>query len=229
VTDQQCAESFLRKHTGLFFCTGCLAQELGLTAFQARSIVWRLQAQPGFQMGSRECVSCLRSRRTLRHVGDFAILGPTAEVVAFLLGNKGIYVCDGCVAFATELSLAEVRRAIASLEGLAEFERRDGACIVCSRMTRLICGVPVDDADGERVAEIVTGSGPQRGWRIDLLSYKTRAGWRPCVLIKGPASVAAALLPDAPSLLCCTLSSKVEADQHALTVAKQWIDKHFSE
>jgi hypothetical protein len=229
VTDQERAESFLRKHTGRFFCTDCLAQELGLTVFETRSLMRKVQAQPSFERRDRKCANCARGKRPIGHVGDFATLNPTAQVVVFLLGNKDIYVCDGCVAFATELSLAEVRNAIASVEGLAEFERRDGACTVCSRVRRLICAVPIDDADAEPVAQPITGTAPYRGWRIELLSYQTRAGWRPFVLIKAPVGVlcAAVPLPDAPGLLCCTLPSKVEADQRALTVAKEWIDKHW--
>src|SRR2546428_761582 len=34
MTEEKRVESFLRTHTGLFFCAACLAQELGLNAFQ---------------------------------------------------------------------------------------------------------------------------------------------------------------------------------------------------
>jgi hypothetical protein len=224
MTDEKRVESFLRSHPGLFFCAACLAQELGLNAFQGRNVMWTLQAQPGFQMLGRKCVNCSRGKRTIRHVGGFAVLGPTAQVVVFLLGNKGIYVCETCLAFGAELNLLEVRRAIASIEALPEFDRGDGACTVCSRVTRLICGLPVDDADAERVAQIFTGSAFYRGWRIDLLSYQTHEGWRPFVLIKEPAG---ARVPDAPDHLWYKRPSKVEADETALEAARIWIDKRF--
>jgi hypothetical protein len=225
MTQQERVESFLRTHTGLFFCATCLAQELDVSAFEARTVMWAVQAQPGFEMRSRKCVSCSRGKRTIRHVGGFAVLGPTAQVVVFLLGNKGLYVCDGCVAFATELPLAEVRRAVASVAALPEFDRRDAPCTVCSRMTRLICALPLDDGDAERVAQVATGKASYREWRIDLLSYQTRQGWRPFVLINGPMS---ASTPAAPDLLWTTHGSKLEADEAALQAAKDWIDKHFA-
>jgi hypothetical protein len=225
MTEQERAESFLRTHTGLFFCAACLAQELGLTAFRGRNVMWKLQTQPGFEMRGRKCVSCSRGKRTIRHVGGFAVLGPTAQVVVFLLGNKGIYLCDACVAFATELRLAEVRRAIASVEPLAEFEQRDGSCTVCSRVAPLICAAGSDAADAGGVAQIVTGSAAYRGWRIDLLSYQTPEGWRPFVLISGPASTR---VPDAPEFLWGARPSKLEAHEAAFQAARDWIDKKFA-
>jgi hypothetical protein len=73
---------------------------------------------------------------------------------------------------------------------------------------------------------MLTGSVQYKGWRLDMLSYQIAAGWRPFVLIKGPLD---ARLPDAPSLLSSTFPSKGAADDHALKVAMDWIDKRYSD
>jgi hypothetical protein len=134
MTEQERAESFLRKHTDLFFCAACLAHELNLTTFHGRSLLWKLQALPDYEMRGGKCVNCTRGKRAIRHVGGFGILGPSGQVAAFLLTNKGIEFCDACLAFATECSLDEVRRIVNSLESLPEYERHDGKCTVCSRL-----------------------------------------------------------------------------------------------
>ena len=224
MSDQERAETFLRRNSGLFFCAACLAHELGVTAFQGRNVLWILQALPGFEMKGRRCVSCSRGKRAIRHVAGFDVLGATSHVVVFLLTNRGIYVCDSCLAFATELSLSEVREVLASLRSLDEFDRRDGACTVCARVTDLTAGVPDDDVDAGHVTQLVTGTASHRGWRIDLLSYRVKDGWRPFALIKGPAG---ARVPDVPSLLWHTQASKVAADDEALSAAKGWVDKTF--
>ena len=226
MTEQERAETFLRKRSGEFFCAACLAHELGISAFHGRNVLWVLQALPGFEMRGRRCVSCSRGKRAIRHVGGFDVLSATAHLVVFLLGNRNIYVCDSCLAFAVELSLPEVRQVIASLRPFEEFHRREGACTVCARVTNVTAGQGEgeDETDGDRVTELVTGTASYRGWRIDLLSYRVKDGWRPFALIKGPVG---ALVPDMPSLLWNRQSSKVIADAEALSAAKTWVDKTF--
>ena len=73
---------------------------------------------------------------------------------------------------------------------------------------------------------LVTRTELYRNWRIDLLSYRISTGWRPLVLVKGPA---VSLTPDTPSLLWGTFRSKTEADRYALHAAREWIDKHSGE
>ena len=175
-------------------------------------------------MKGRRCVSCSHGKRTIRHVAGLDVLSATSHVVVFLLTNRGIYLCDSCLAFATELSLSDVRQIVASLQALDEFDHRDGACTVCGRVTRLTGGAPDDSTDPEHIKQLVTGIAPYRGWRIDLLSYRVKDGWRPFALIKGPAG---AVVPDVPSLLWHTQASKVAADDEALIAAKGWIDKTF--
>ena len=165
----------------------------------------------------------------IRHVGGSSVAGAKAEIVAFLLGNAAIDLCDACLAFATELSLAATRRVVRSLESLPEYERHDGRCTVCSRLKPVIAAVASEAKradDTHDVAQIVTSSVQYRAWRIDLRSYRTSAGWRPFMLIKGPAAIDQA---GAPSLLWSTLPSQAEADEHALKTAKDWIDKHCAD
>jgi hypothetical protein len=175
-------------------------------------------------MSGRKCVKCSRGKRAIRCVGSSAILGATAQVVVFLLTNKGIDLCDACLAFATEISLDGVRRVLASVESQPELDRREGTCTICTRLTLVTRAAAEEawDPDTHHVSHIVR----YRGWRLGLLSFRTRAGWRPCVLIKGPVDTLGA---DAPSLLWDTFPSRAEADTHALKAAKEWIDKRCTD
>ena len=222
MTDQERAEAHLRKHEGLFFCASCLAHELHVAAFDGRSILWTLHALPGFEMRGTKCVSCLRGKRTIRYVGGHGVVGVPAQVVLFLLTNQDIYLCEACIAFAIEVSLAEVRRVVAYIAPLAEFDRRDGQCTVCARHTTIVAARPFDDAATDRITQLVTGTVPYRGWRIDVLSYRVANAWRPFVLVKGPAS---AQTPEAPSVMWNLFPTKAEADADGLQAAKDWIDK----
>jgi hypothetical protein len=230
MTEQQWAESFLQKHPGRFFCAACLAHQLGLTALDGRSLLWTLQALPGYEMHGGRCMSCLRGKRVIRHVGGVSGAGAKGEIVAFLLGNGAIDLCDACLAFATELSLADVRHVLDELTPFAEFRRHEAICAVCSRM-KPVTSATVDVVDDsatrpEEMRTLVTRTELYRNWRIDLLSYRISTGWRPLVLVKGPA---VSLTSDTPSLLWGTFRSKTEADRYALQAAREWIDKHSGE
>ncbi len=222
MTHQEQIEAHLRKHTGLFFCAACLAHEVGTAPHIGRAIVWTLQALPGYEMRGRKCVSCLRGKRTIRHVGSHSVVGVDAQIAVFLLSNRDIYLCDACVAFATEVPLAEVRRVVAYIAPLAEFDRRTGTCTVCARAIDVTAALPSDAEAADRVSQIVTGTVPYGRWRIDLLSYRTAVGWRPFVLIKGELGAG---IPDAPSVLWSVFPTKAEADKEALEAAKAWIEK----
>jgi hypothetical protein len=221
MTQQERAETFFRRHRGLFFCAACLAHELGMTAFEGRNVLWRLQALPGYEMRGGRCGGCLRGKRVIRHVGGISVAGAKGDVVALLLSNAGIALCDACLAFATERSLADVQRVINELAPFGEFRRDETVCTVCSRTKPVTCTV-LEESTPAELETLVIGTELYRGWRLDLLSYRVSSGWRPLVLIKGPAG---SLTPDAPSLLWDTLPSRVAADQQALHAAKQWIDK----
>jgi hypothetical protein len=222
VTDQERAEAHLRKHEGLFFCASCLAHELRTPPFEGRSILWALQALSGFEMRGAKCVSCLRGKRAIRYVGGHGVIGAPAQVVLFLLTNQDIYLCEACIAFAVEVSLAEVRRALGYVAPLTEFDRRDGQCTVCGRHTTIVAARSFDEEASDRITQLITGTVPYRDWRIDLLSYRVADGWRPLVLIKG---VAGGTTPDAPSVMWSVFPTKAEADAEGLRAAKDWIDK----
>ena len=87
---QRRAETLLRRHGGRFFCAACLAHELGITVFEARSLLWTLQAIPGYEMRGGRCAGCLRGKRVIRHIAGVSVAAANGDVVAFLLSNVGI-------------------------------------------------------------------------------------------------------------------------------------------
>src|SRR2546422_473974 len=106
---------------------------------------------------------------------------------------------------------------LGELTPFAEFRRHEAICAVCSRM-KPVTSATVDVVDDntttpEEMRTLVTRTELYRNWRIDLLSYRISTGWRPLVLVKGPAE---SLTPDTPSLLWGTFRSKTEADRYAL-------------
>ena len=218
VTDQERAEAFLRKRSGLFFCAACLAEEIGVTAFDGRTLLWTLQALRGHEMRGARCVGCRQGKRVIRHVGEVSVAEAKGDVVAFLVDNAGIALCDACVAFATDRSLRDLQRVRDELAPFAEFSRHEGICSVCSRIK------PVTFAFTEESRPILTESEWYRNWRLDLISYRIATGWRPLVLIKGPSG---STVPEAPSLLWGMFPSKISANRHALHVARGWVDKHL--
>jgi len=223
------AESLLMRYSGLFLCAACLAHELGIAAFQGRNLVWRLQALPDYEMRGAKCVKCSYGKRCIRRVERVAVQGTAVAVLDFLLTNPRIYLCDACLAFSVKLGIREVHDLVESLAALDEFDRCQGTCTVCARLTLVTAGVDSDDErthDADQLAQMIKGTVEYRGWRLDLLSFKTRAGWRPFVVITGPSE---ARVPDAPSLRWGRFASKIEADKHVLQAARDWIDKRFSQ
>lgn len=155
------------------------------------SAVWKLQASPGYQMRTTKCVSYVRSKRVIAAVGGFALLGPEAHVVAFLLAHKGLPFCDACLAFPNEISLEDAQRVAAYLHPLPEFERRAaGECSVCTRTRKPVISARASagdehapDRDPDGLASVGSSTVHYRGWRIDVLSYRVAAGWRPFIVI----------------------------------------------
>src|SRR5262249_40853898 len=123
-----------------------------------------------------------------------------------------------------ETSLLEVQRVLASLEPLPEFVRRDGVCEVCGRPTRVLTVAVLGGQGGDDEASIVTSIRRYRGWRVDLLSYSTSAGWRPFVLIRGIGGTTR--LSNMPTVLPDVHASKSDADAAGLRTAQPWIDAH---
>ena len=229
--NQDKISTFLKAHVGFHFCAFCLGRELAIDAFAARNAVWELQALPGYQMRTTKCVSCVRSKRVIAAVGGFALLGPEAHVVAFLLAHEDFPFCNACLAFANEISLDAAQRVATYLQPLPEFERLEaGECSVCTRTGKptisMIAQVRHEQARHRNVdglALIGASTVHYRGWRIDLLSYRVAAGWRPFIVIHGPDKV---VVPDAASWWD-PMTTKAEADDYAVAKAQEWIDKRF--
>lgn len=231
MSDQEKISTFLKGHPGFHFCSFCLSRELAMDSFVARNIVWELQTSPGYQMRTAKCVSCVRSKRVIAAVGGFALLGPQAHVVAFLLANKGLTYCNACLAFANEISLEDAQRVATYLQPLPESERLAAAdCSVCGRTTKAVisalASVGVEHAgngDSNGLESVGSSTVHSRGWRIDLLSYRVQTGWRPFIVIHGPEK---SVVPEAATLWE-PLGTKAEADEYAVAKAREWIDKRF--
>jgi hypothetical protein len=216
ITDQDRAETFLRARTGRFFCAACIAQEIEVTAAKGRTLLWNLRAVRSYEMRLTLCVRCRRGKRAIRHVAKVLVAEAKRDVVAFLVRNAGIPICDPCLAFVTERRLRDVERALDELEPFAEFRRHEKVCLVCSLTT------PVTAAVIDESGPVLTVTKYHDDWRLDLLSYPIAAGWRPLVVIKGPPG---RTLTDVPSLLSEAFPSKIAADEHALDVASKWVCK----
>ena len=189
MTEQERAETFLQERSGLFFCAACLGRELDIPVANRRGLLWTLRTLPGYEMRGGQCVDCGRGTRLIGHASGIFVPGLTGEIVAFLLANSDISVCDACVAFATEYSLAEARHALDTLRPFAEFRRSDGMCMVCAG-TKKVTATSVDASD-----PVVSNRLVYHGWRLDLLSYRISPDkWRPLVLIKQRGG---SLTPDA--------------------------------
>ena len=227
--DQEKISTFLQEHAGFHFCSFCLGRELAIDSFVARNIVWELQASPGYEMRTTRCVSCVRSKRVIAAVGGFALLGPEAHVVAFLLANKGFTFCNACLAFANEISLEDAQRVATYLQPLPEFEHLAAAeCSVCGRTTKSVISAlasvgaeRADEGDATGLASVGSGIIHYRGWRIALLSYRVQTGWRPFIIIHGPDK---SVVPEAATLWDPVVT-KAEADEYAVAKAREWIDK----
>ena len=230
MTDKEKVAAFLHAHIGFYFCSFCISREVNLDAFSARNIVWALQANPEYHMHTTKCVSCMRLKRVIAAVGGFALLGPEAHVVVFLLANKGFAYCDACLALANELSLVEAQRLATYLQPLPEFERvTSGECSVCGRMKAVISApqsatdIEARLVDPHAVLDLGSATVHYREWRIEVLSYRIAGGWRPFVVIQGPDNAAA---PQAATLWD-PVSTKPEADAYAVAKAREWIDRRF--
>ena len=214
---------------GFHFCSFCMGRELGIDSFIARNIVWELQASSGYQMRTTKCVSCGRSKRVIAAIGGFALLGPEAHVVAFLLANKGLTFCHACLAFANEISLDDAQRVAAYLQPLPEFRRlAAGECSVCARGTKPVISARATAGDDsgrdhslDGLASIGSSAVHYRGWAIDVLSYRVEGGWRPFIVIHGSEH---AVVPDTATLWDA-VPTKAEADEYAVAKAREWIDK----
>ena len=220
-------EEYLRRHAGYGFCAHCLAGALKGRPADIREEMWDLEGQPAFQIRTAQCVKCLMAKPVIKFEEAATGADLPRRVIELLLKTPDLRLCATCAAFSTDLGLADVRRVFQQLAGVEEFVHADGACAVCGRWNTVL-GVQIrTENDAEHVAqlsEVLTGVVRHRGFRIDLLSFKTSEGWRPFALVKSGVGT---LVPDAPPIILGMMPSKAEADEFAAFHAREWIDKHF--
>ena len=218
----------LRANPGLYFCAHCLARALGATPAAMREAMWSLESGERYAVRTAQCVSCLLTKRTIRHeLPDRDADGPR-RVIDILLKSIGTPFCTSCLAFMSDMALPEARRIVGYLEPLADFRHETAACSVCGRWQPVLASSPGSAESPELMASLgdrMSGMVRYRGFRIDLLSFRTaEGGWRPFALVKGAEG---ALVPAEPALMFGMVPSKTEADEIAATQARAWIDKRI--
>ena len=220
------AQTYIREHPGAAYCAACLGRDLRLSPFEAQNVIWRLQESSAYVLRSGQCTSCQRTRRVLSEAPETAIIGDEASVIVFLFAHTGQTFCDACLAFGADLSLEAARRSVGYIDALPEFSRRQDECSVCGRRKSVVSAVGTLNSDAagyaSDLADMVTGTVRHRGWRIDIMSYQTPAGWRPFVAIQSPRRL---VVPNAPTVFRDAFPTRSEADAFALARAKEWIDK----
>ena len=220
-------EPHLRNRAGFAFCAHCLARELTLTVDAVRDAMRSLEPDEAFQIRGAQCVSCLLTKRVVRFQGTARDTDHARHVIGFLVESKGAAFCTACVAFAAEVSLPDARRVLGGLKSVPQFSHEPATCQACGRWEPAVLYVGSDIADADRAAdvgEMLTGHLRYRGFRIDLLSFRTGQGWRPFALVKAGGGGAAG-----PSMIFLDLvATKVEADDVAARLAREWIDKRYA-
>jgi CheY-like chemotaxis protein len=225
MTDQERAETYLRKHPDVSLCAACIGHELRIPPVAARSILWVLPRRPGYEMQGAKCARCLRGKRTIRYVGGGHPLGAAPPVVDFLLDNAGITLCAACLALAAGASLVDVRRIVPLLAPLPEFDVSEGPCVVCRREGLITVAFTTSGGDAVSDAILTPTRAHGGGVRIDVLSYRTAGGWRPYVSIKVARNSDAWRPSEPPSLLRTLHPTKPDADAAALRAAEMWLDR----
>jgi hypothetical protein len=218
---------FMRERVGAGYCAACLGRELGLTPLESENALWTLQQSRAFVIRNAQCSSCLRQKRIVIAAPENAIIPAEAAVIAFLLERPGEEFCDACLAFGSDVSLEGARRATVYVHSLNDFSRRNAECSVCGRTKPVVAAMPLPqpaNGDWPNLAQMPTGTVHYRGWRIDILSYRMRDGWRPFVAIQTPERL---VVPASPSAFREAFASRAEADQFALERATEWIDKRY--
>lgn len=63
------------------------------------------------------------------------------RITAVLHAEPGIHLCDGCLALAAKVTLAEAQAVVAALGGYAGFQVAEGVCSNCQRNKTVACAV----------------------------------------------------------------------------------------
>ena len=167
----------LASRAGEHICYACLTEALGITHDQVRRATWRLRQEIGVVIRPSRCGSCRRRRVTIGLPAGATVSvvpGPPAidiepvravkrvirhdepsdngdsgvrRLLEFITQTEGRAHCTSCLAFATDLPLADVRRALLLLEGAPELDRREAACEVCGRWQAVVAPSPTAAAD----------------------------------------------------------------------------------
>lgn len=217
----------LRTNAGFGICAHCLAREIAIPVPVVREAMWRLEPHDAFVVRVAQCVSCLLTKRVICFSPQPDADDHAQRVIRQLVESPGLAFCPACVAFATDIPLAESKRLLGYLDGAEYFSRGNATCNVCGRWQSTVSFTGADgDAvrRADEVGVVLSGHTRYRGFRIDLLSFRTPEGWRPFVLIKGSTG---ALAPDLPPIVLEPTPTKLEADEIAAAKARAWIDKRL--
>ena len=233
----------LQEHAGSRFCYACLTAVLGMTHEQLRRASWHIKNESGMSIGPGRCCVC-RRRGVSLVVRDGILRAPrrqpdessaitqadalTARVIAFIAASRGEALCAACIALSTELTLADSQRILGQLGEIPEFLLEEAVCSLCGRQkqaVRMRSAEPLDPAHAP-AAGAMGRAERYRGWDIEVLSFKTGAGWRPLALVSREGRTRR---PDMPALVFGLSPTKHEADEVAINEVRAWIDKQFLE
>ena len=63
------------------------------------------------------------------------------RITAILHAEPGVELCDGCLALAAKVTLAEAQAVLATLDKLKGFKVAEGICSSCQRTKPVVCAV----------------------------------------------------------------------------------------
>jgi len=63
------------------------------------------------------------------------------QIAAVLRAEPGVHLCDGCLALAAKVTLAEAQAAAAALDRDAGFQVTESSCSSCRRHKIVVCAV----------------------------------------------------------------------------------------
>jgi len=86
-----------------------------------------------FPVRTAQCVSCLLTKPVVRYDDPVTEDAPALRVIAFLVASGGLAYCAACVAFASDVALADAKRVIGSLPTIEPYLKGKGSCIACGR------------------------------------------------------------------------------------------------
>lgn len=99
-------------------------------------------------------MSCLLTRPVIWYEEAIAGVHAPRRIIEALVQGAGAPLCPSCIAFSTDLALADVRRILQGFEAIAAFKSEDAPCATCARWQRVVRLVLDGPADAERFAEI---------------------------------------------------------------------------